>query len=251
MGHRSGGPIAPVCVLRGEVPAHRPERLADCDAPAQQHTLLDLPADMIEEILLRMPFTEAIALGSTCHKLHEILHPLRPAKLLQYLKSDELQPDMQMAPVDWSDAMAAGVVQLYLSWNAHASRILFHLLEVEKIPPDDLWEAVVPQIVVQGPKEYLSVCCSFGCLDWVSRSSSYTQGQLFLYQRLANSDLKRLDRTFSGLHEMFLAQGIQEKRVYVHLCKNEPDVTRQHDATLLVYWRDRALRTKQNISLTI
>lgn len=250
MGRRSGGQTTDLCVPRGEIPAHRPKSLAEHNASAQQHTLLDLPEDMIEEILLRMPFSEAIALGSTCHKLYQLLQPLRPAKMEHYLKSDELQPDMQMAPVDWADAMAAGVVQLYLSWNAHASRILFHLLEEEKIPPDDLWEAVVPQIVVQGPKEYLSVCCSFGCLDWVSRSRSSTHGQLFLYQRLANSDLKRLDRTFSGLHEMFLAQGIQEKRVYVHLCKNEPDIARQQDATLLVYWKDRTLQTKQNISWT-
>lgn len=195
---------------------------------------------MLEDILLRMPFNQAIALGSTCHKLYQLFQPLRPAKLEHYLKSDELQPDMQMTDVSL-------VVQLYMSWNAHASRILFHLLEVEKIPPGDLWEAVVPQIMVQGPKEYLSICCSFGCLDWLSRSRSSSQGQLFLYQRLANSDLKRLDRTFCGLHEMFVAQGIQEKRVYVHLCKNEPDITRQQDATLLVYWKDRALQTTQSV----
>ena len=244
---RSGGKFAHWFGSRGEIPAHRPERVADCDASAQQHTFLDLPADMIEEILLRLPFTEAIALGSTCHKLYRLLQPLRPAKLEQYLESDELQPDMQMAPVEYD--VAAGIVQLYLSWNAHASRTLFHLLEVEKIPPDDLWEAVVPQIVVQGPKEYLSVCCSFGCLDWVSRSITSTQGQLFLFQHLANSDLKRLDRTFSGLHEMFLSQGIQEKRVNIHLCKNEPDIARQQDATLLLHWKDKTLHIKQNISL--
>ncbi|KAL3141059.1 hypothetical protein ABBQ32_005569 [Trebouxia sp. C0010 RCD-2024] len=247
MGRRAGGKLALWFVPRGEIPAHRPERTADCNSPAQQHTFLDLPADMIEEILLRLPFTEAIALGSTCHKLYQLLQPLRPAKLEQYLESDELQPDMQMAPVEYD--VAAGIVQLYLSWTAHASRTLFHLLEVEKIPPDDLWEAIVPQIVVQGPKEYLSVCCSFGCLDWVSRSITSTQGQLFLFQHLANSDLKRLDRTFSGLHEMFLAQGIQEKRVYVHLCKNEPDIARQQDATLLLYWKDKTLQTKQNSSI--
>lgn len=244
MGRRSGGKTAHLHLPRGEILAHRPERVADCDAPAQHHTLLDLPEDMIEEVLLRLTFTEAIALGSTCNKLYRLLQPLRPAKLEQYLKSDELQPDMQMAPSEWYE-FADGVVQLYLSWNAHASRTLFHLLEVEKIPPDDLWEAIVPQIVVQGPKEYLTVCCSFGCLDWVSRSISSTQGQLFLYQHLANSDLKRLDRTFFGLHEMFLAQGIQEKRVYIHLCKNEPDIARQQDATLHVYWKDKIVQTSR------
>lgn len=165
MGRRSGGKTVDLCIPRGGIPAHRPDRPAERDVSAQQHSLLDLPEDMLEDILLRMPFNEAIALGSTCHKLYQLFQPLRPAKLEHYLKSDELQPDMQMTDVSL-------VVQLYMSWNAHASRILFHLLEVEKIPPDDLWEAVVPQIMVQGPKEYLSICCSFGCLDWLSRSRS-------------------------------------------------------------------------------
>ena len=210
--------------------------------------MLDLPEDMIEEILLRLAFNDAIALGSTCHKLYQLLRPLRPAKLEQYLRSDELQPEMQMRSVDWSIVtavgQAAGLVQLYLSWTAHASRILFHLLEVEKILPDTLWDIVVPQVVVQGPKEYLSVCCSFGCLDWVSGSMYCSHGQSFLYHHLAKSDLKRLDRTFSGLHEVFIAEGIQEKRVYMHLCKNEPDIARQQDATLLLSWKDGVLQTK-------
>lgn len=245
MGRRRGNKSAPLYREDDVIPAHRPEDPAKSDASAHHQTLLDLPEDMIEEVLLRMPFTEAIALGSTCHKLYQLLQPLRPAKLEQYLRSDELQPEMQMRSVDWPAAMGAGVVQLYLSWTAHASRILFHLLEVEHIPPDDLWEVVVPQVSVQGPKEYLSVCCSFGCLDWVSGSISSSHGQLILYQHLAKSDRIRLDRTFSGLHEIFVAEGIQEKRVYMHLCKNEPDIAKQHDATILLYWKDGALQTIQ------
>ncbi len=214
------------------------------DKTAKRQSLLALPGDMLEEIMLRLPCVEAIALGSTCHALHQLLQPLRPAKLEQYLKSDELAPELQMKSVDWQDAMAAGVVQLYLSWTVRASRILYHLVLTEQIPPDVLWDAVVPQMAIQGPKEYLSVCCSFGCLDWISGSMQSIKGQTYLFQHIALSDLYRLHSTFAGLQDMFVAEGIQEKRVCIHLCKNEPDIAKQQDATLLVYWADGAIQTK-------
>ena len=242
MGRRARGRNASAYRCDDVIPAHRPRRPARRHTAKHAQTLLDLTEDMIEKILLRMPFTEAIALGSTCHQLHQLLHPLRPAKLEQYLRSEQLQPYMQMSPVDITDAASGGLVQLYMSWNAHASRILFHLLEVEHIPPDDLWEAIVPKVVVQGPKEYMSVCCSIGCLNWMSGTIYYMHEQLWLFPRLARSDWRRLDRTFTGLHDIFVAEGLQEKNISMHLCKNEPDVLRQHDATVLVYWQDGELR---------
>ena len=199
---------------------------------------------MLEEIMLRLPCPEAIALGSTCHALRQLLQPIRPTKVQQYLQSDALAPELQMKAVDlittWADV---GIVQLYLSWTVQASRTLFHLMTKEKVAPSALWDAIIPQMAIQGPKEYLSVICSFGCLDWLAGSMQQTDGQTFLY-RLARSDLSRIDRSFSALQEIFVSEGIQEKRVFIHLCKNEPDIAKQRDAALVVYWADGNVRTK-------
>lgn len=215
---------------------------ADKSVKAERQSLLDLPKDMLEEVMLRLPCLEALILGSTCRTLRQLLQPLRPAKLEQYLQSDDVAPELEMKSVDWQDVVVDGVVQLYLSWTVRASRMLYNLVVQEKIPPDTLWAAIIPQIAIQGPKEYLSICCSFGCLDWLSGSMHSNAGQTFLYQHLAHSDLLRLDSTFAGLQEMFVSEGIQEQRIFIHLCKNEPDIDKQQDATLLVYWADGVIQ---------
>lgn len=66
----------------------------------------------------------------------------------------------------------------------------------------------------------------------------FNGSQTFLYQRLAHSDLARVDTTFSALRHIFVSKGIANNmyRVFIHLCKNEPDFTQQQDATVVVYW---------------
>ena len=136
------------------------------------------------------------------------------------------------------------VGQLCVSWTVRASRIIYQLMTKEKLPPDLIWDTIVPHIGFQGPKECLSVCCTFGCLDWVSGSMRTNGGETFLYQHLAHSDLARLDSTFAHLQNMFVSSGIQESSVCIHLCKNEPDIGKQQEANLLVYWTDGSVQTK-------
>ena len=206
-------------------------------ATAKDYSLLDLSEVMVEELYFKLPCAAALALGSTCRALQQLLQPLRSAKIEQYLESGALAPDVQTRR-GWHPAAYGGFeggVRLYLSWTVQASRILYHLVMKEKIPPDVLWAAVVPRLSTIRPKEYSSVCCSFGCLDWVSGSMHFNGSQTLLYQRLAYSDLVRLDTTFSGMRDKFVSEGLLENRLFIHLRKNEPDFTKQ-DATLVVYW---------------
>ena len=151
-------------------------------------------------LYLRLSCTDALALCSPCRALQQLLRPLRFAKTEQYLKSADLAPDVQRRAVDWRLGFTGhtreGHVQLYFTWTVRASHILYNLVMKEKIPPDVLWAAVVPQMSISGHLKYYSVCCSFGCLDWVCGSMQFSGSQAFLYERLVQSDLARLDTTF-------------------------------------------------------
>ncbi len=149
-------------------------------ATAKDYSQLDLPEVMVEELYFKLPCAAALALGSTCRALQQLLQPLRSAKIEQHLESDDLAPDVQTRG-GWHPGGFEGGVRLYLSWTVQASRILYHLVMKEKIPPDVFWAAVVPQLSIVRPKEYSSVCCSFGCLDWVSGSMHFNGSQTLLY----------------------------------------------------------------------
>ena len=172
----------------------------DDKATKEDYSLLDLPEVIVGSLYLRLSCTDALALGSTCRALQQLLRPLRFAKTEQYLKSADLAPDVQRRAVDWRLGFTGhtreGHVQLYFTWTVRASHILYHLVMKEKIPPDVLWAAVVPQMSISGHLKYYSVCCSFGCLDWVCGSMQFSGSQAFLYERLVQSDLARLDTTF-------------------------------------------------------
>ena len=203
------------------------------------------------ELYLRLPCTVALALGSTCRMLQQLLQPLRSAKIEQYLKSDnDLAPEMQMDAFDWRPAyigVPEGYVKLYFSWTVRASRILYHLVLTEKILPEVVWAAIVPQISMPEQGRYFTVRCSFGCLDWVYGSMQFNGSQAFLYQRLAHSDLARLDFTFSRLRDIYVLKGIPGDRVFIHLCKNEPDFTQQQNAALIAYWASGVVKADVNM----
>ncbi len=208
----------------------------------EDYSLLDLPEVIVGDLYLGLPCTDALALGSTCRTLQQLLQPLRFAKIEQYLKSGDLAPLVQKRVVDRRSAsLGVGYTNLYFSWTVRASRILYHLVTKEKFPPDVLWAAIVhvPQVPIsERHKWFFSICCRFGCLDWVCGSMQCNGSQTLLYQRLAHSDLARLDATFSGLRDSFFSRGMTNNLfgVFIHLRKTEPDFTQQQDATLVVYW---------------
>ena len=105
----------------------------------EDYSLLDLPEVIVGDLYLGLPCTDALALGSTCRTLQQLLQPLRFAKIEQYLKSGELAPLVQNRVVDRRSAsLGVGYTNLYFSWTVRASRILYHLVTKEKFPPDVL-----------------------------------------------------------------------------------------------------------------
>lgn len=182
-------------------------REPDKKTTKEDYSLLDLPEVIVEELYLRLPCTDALALSSTCRTLQQLLQPLRFAAIAQYLKSGDLALLRQERVVDRRSAsLGVGYTILYFSWTVRASRILYHLVTKEKFPPDVLWAAIVhvPQVLISERHKWVFlICCRFGCLDWVCGSMQCNGSQTLLYQRLAHSDLARLDATFLGLRDFF------------------------------------------------
>lgn len=215
------------------------------ESPAEeQKCIAVLPHDVLKDIMLKLPFKEALSFGSTCHSLHHCLIVLRPAILQLFLKSSDLAPDMLVRALDFDDLMPSGVLQLHLQWTVRASWMLYNLAFHEQVAPTLLWSSVVPHIGTKCPKDLLSVRCSFGCTGWVGGSLYKRGDELCLYNHLARSDLERMKTHFTVLKDLFRTVDFHERCISVTVCKNEPDIARQHDAALLVYWVDGDMRTK-------
>ena len=215
------------------------------ESPAEeQKCIAELPHDLLKHIMLKLSFQEALSFGSTCQTLHHCLVVLRPAILQLFLKSSDLAPDMVLRALDFNDLMPTGVLQLHLQWTVRASWMLYNLAVHEQVAPTLLWSSVIPHIGTKCPKDLLSARCSFGCTGWVSGSLYMNGNDLFLYNHLARSDLERMKRYFTVLKESFRTGDFHERCISVTVCKDEPDIARQHDAALLVYWVDGEMRTK-------
>lgn len=219
------------------------------EAPTdKQMSFSELPHDIIGYIMFKLPFGSALALGSTCHTTHQNLQTLRPDLTQQLLDSDELKPKVQLASV--LDSWPTSIFPIYAHWDMQASWMLFNLAAREQVSPDLLWTSVAPKIPVKkSVQNYLSVRCSFGCIEWVS-GSLYKQGEeLHLYKRMAHSDLRRMETHFSALKDCLVANGVRESSVSVTICKGAPHVDRQRDAALVVHWLNGHMQTKSTSEL--
>lgn len=213
-------------------------------SPAEeQKCILELPQDLLKDIMLSLPFKEALSFGSTCRTLHHSLVVLRPAILQLFLKSVDLAP--QILARDWrlNDLMPTGCPQLHLQWTARASWMLYKLAVHEQVAPTLLWTSVIPHIDAKCLRGLMSVRCSFGCTEWICGSLHSQGDELYLHKHLARSDLERMNRHFTVLKDALRVEGVLERHISVTVCKNEPGTARQQDAVLLVRWVDGVMHT--------
>ena len=231
----SAKPVATAAAAPIESAAGRPAE--------EQKCILELPQDLLKDIMLSLPFEEALSFGSTCRTLHHHLVILRPAILQLFLKSVDLAPEMLTRDWHLDDLMPTGFPQLHLQWTVRASWMLYKLAVHEQVAPALLWTSVIPHIDAKCPGGLMNVHCIFGCTEWICGSLHRQGGELYLHNHLARSDHERMNHHFTVLKDSLRVEGVHERHISVTLCKNEPDIARQQHAVLLVRWVDGDMHT--------
>lgn len=216
----------------------------DATVAGKQIRLLELPRDILQDIMIKLPFGGALSFGSTCHILHQCLRTLRPALIQLLLRSTELRPKVELGSVFDMDPWTTSMFPFFACWNACASQMLFRLAVQEQIEPSTLWASVLPHIPLTGlMQQCVSIRCSFQCTAWVAGSLRKHGEELHLFNQLAQSDLKRIDNQFTAVKDCFVADGVLENNVTVMLCRDVPHIEKQHEAALLLHWVKGTLRT--------
>ena len=124
-------------------------------------SLLQLPDNVLETVLLQAHPLAALALGATCKHLHAELarHHADICKKFLYQPENQVQVTVQNKAKSKSVVPKVPTIGTYVTqrsftyqlvvrnqWSVRGAEVLLHMLLTKQFDPDDVWDALLPEL---------------------------------------------------------------------------------------------------------